>query len=60
MSLQSSVRPADGAKLVRVFGGHLLRVLQDEEFQAAVRREAWKFVTNVASEARAAYERVTA
>ena len=57
MTLQSSPQPARRANLVAALGSCALRVWRDPGFQTALRKEAWQFVVNVSTEARAAARR---
>ena len=54
MALQSSPQPARRANLVAAVGACALRVWRDPGFQTVLRKEAWQFVVNVSTEARAA------
>lgn len=57
MTLQNSAQPAIRASLVAAVGAYALRVWRDPGFQAVLRKEAWQFVVNVSTEARAAARR---
>lgn len=57
MTLQSSSQPAMRTNLVAAVGACGLRVWRDPGFQAVLRKEAWQFVVNVSTEARAAARR---
>ncbi|GAD34410.1 hypothetical protein MTS1_01772 [Microbacterium sp. TS-1] len=57
MTLQSSPQPARHANLAATIGACALRVWRDPGFQTVLRKEAWQFVVNVSTEARAAARR---